>query len=128
MNLKCLFVFLACPSFIWTNFANKHGSPLAYLNGHGHHAVDNRLGVETKALAIQDDLRLKGTLEEDGRVCIKKVSLSRETVYEDMMVCDHKNEKRCHDTYKTVYVPHQASRKICDFTYQVSQKSCFFVS
>ena len=120
MNLQCLLVFLACPSFIWTNFTNKHG--IAYLNGHGHHAVDNRLGVETKALAIQDDLRLKGTLEEDGRVCIKKVSLSRETVYEDMMVCDHKNEKRCHDTYKTVYVPHQASRKICDFTYQVSQK------
>ena len=88
-----------------------------YINGHGHHALNNHVDevhdahddVEAgvKALAVQDNLRVNGTLQDDGRICVQKLMNVQEKVFEEMMVCDHKSEKSCHDTYKTVYVPHQ---------------------
>ena len=83
-----------------------------YINGHGHHAVNNNLDNDdadaaTKALLVQDNLRENGTLQDDGRICVQKLMNVKEKVFDDMMVCNHQSEKRCHETYKTVYVPHQ---------------------
>ena len=84
-----------------------------HLDDDEDNSRDNIIDVDAKALDVQDDLIANGVLQDDGRVCFQKVSMTEETKYEEMMVCDHKSEERCHDTYITVYVPHQVFKVHC---------------
>ena len=40
---------------------------------------------------------------EDGKKCIDKVEMIKETEYDDVVQCDHSYDKRCHSTYVTNY-------------------------
>ena len=60
---------------------------------------------ESKQLNILDTIRNLGR-EADGRVCLNKTMLRKETEFEEVMRCDHSYDKRCHTTYFTDYVPH----------------------
>ena len=44
---------------------------------------------------------------EDGKRCIDKVQMVEETVYDDVVLCDHSYDKRCHTTYTTSYESQQ---------------------
>ena len=78
----------------------------------------NGLAAPTKALDILDDIRDQEP-DENGRKCVDKMMLKSETVYEEVMRCDHSYDERCHTTYVTSYVPHQEEdcdekfRKVC---------------
>jgi len=103
-------------------------SLVGYLNGHvhghGHHANHVEANPLLKALEIQDALRENGTLEGNGRICVNKVMLTYETQYDEVMTCDHQYSKQCHETYTTVYEPHQEQEcdekfnKICTIEYE----------
>jgi len=56
----------------------------------------------------------------DGKRCIEKVEMVEETVYDDVVQCDHSYDKRCHTTYITNYETQQEEE--CDENYR---KSCF---
>ena len=77
-----------------------------------------------KALTVQDDLRVNGTMDETGRVCIEKVILIEETEYEETLTCTHNHSKRCQVSYATTYEPHQEQkcneifRKNCDIEHE----------
>ena len=78
---------------------------------------------ESKQLNILDTIRNLGR-EADGRVCLNKTMLRKETEFEEVMRCDHSYDKRCHTTYFTDYVPHyqqecqEKFRKVCVISYQ----------
>merc|ERR1712142_1340668 len=105
-------------------------SLVGYLNGHvhghghGHHENHVEANPLLKALEIQDALRENGTLEGNGRICVNKVMLTYETQYDEVMTCDHQYSKQCHETYTTVYEPHQEQEcdekfnKICAIEYE----------
>jgi len=42
-----------------------------------------------------------------GRKCIDKVMMVQETVYDDVITCDHSYDKRCHTSYVTKYESQQ---------------------
>ena len=100
---------------------------VGYLNGHGHHSpvhgrhqdaghhsghhihhepVENSI-VDTKALDNLEVLGSNGQPDENGLVCIQKVMMIQETEYDEVMTCVHKYQERCHETFTTVYEPHQ---------------------
>jgi len=99
---------------------HRHG----HTHGHGHHANHIETNPAVKALEIQDALRENGTVEANGRVCINKVMMTYETQYDEVMTCDHQYSQQCHETYTTVYEPHQEQEcdekfnKICTIEYE----------
>ena len=78
----------------------------------------NELDANPRALTILDMIRDQEP-DENGRKCVDKMMQRRETVYEEVMRCDHSYDERCHTTYVTSYVPHQEEdcdekfRKVC---------------
>merc|ERR1712025_1054168 len=55
-----------------------------------------------------------------GKKCIDKVEMVEETEYDDVVLCDHSYDKRCHTTYVTNYESQQ--EEDCEENYR---KSCF---
>jgi len=61
---------------------------------------------------------------EDGRKCIDKIMMVKETVYDEVLTCDHSYDQRCHTSYVTKYEPHQEEdcedhfRKECLIDYE----------
>ena len=57
--------------------------------------------------------------DADGRKCVNKTMMRRETEYDEVMRCDHSYDERCHTTYVTSFEPHQEDecdekfRKVC---------------
>ena len=43
----------------------------------------------------------------EGKRCIDKVQMVEETVYDEVMQCDHSYDRRCHTTYTTSYESQQ---------------------
>merc|ERR1739838_786192 len=56
----------------------------------------------------------------DGKRCIDKVEMIEETEYDEVVQCDHSNDRRCHTTYVTQYESQQ--EEDCDENFR---KSCF---
>ena len=91
-----------------------------------HHVVDitreasdfNELDTNPRALTILDMINNQEP-DAEGRKCVKKTMMRRETVYEEVMTCDHTYDERCHTSYTTTYEPHQEEdceekfRKVC---------------
>ena len=123
LTIKLLFssIFI-CSSLAFTIEDNKEGegrSLVGYLDSHGHlskthphhhhsndHPEENSI-VDTKALEVLDDLNDNGTPDDNGLVCVQKVMMIQETKYDEVMTCVHKYQQRCHNTFTTVYEPHQ---------------------
>jgi len=57
---------------------------------------------------------------ESGRKCIEKVIMVEETVYEEVLECDHSYDKRCHTSYTTTFEAQQEEE--CTENYR---KNCF---
>ena len=63
-------------------------------------------------------------LGEGERKCIDKVMMLEETVYDEVITCDHSYDKRCHTSYITNYEPQQEEeceenfKKICMINYE----------
>ena len=59
-----------------------------------------------------------------GRKCIDKVIMTEETVYDEVITCDHSYDKRCHTSYVTNYESQQEEeceehfKKICYIEYE----------
>ena len=123
----------------------KEKSLIGYVGGHhrSHHnshshsqhidhhvyrpeAEPSEADAAIKALLVQDDLRVNGTIQEDGRICVQKVMMQERTEYQEVMTCTHDYVERCHDTMITTYVPHQEQecdenfRKVCNIVYEDS--------
>ena len=79
---------------------------------HGHHPNDLTADhVDDRALVIHD-IKNNGTVDQNGRICIKKVMMTEYTDYTDVMTCVNKSKKRCHTTYVTDFKGHQEQK--CD--------------
>ena len=95
------------------------------LVSHDHHHHEKSLELNAKA-SILNIAENGTTVDETGRRCIEKMMMVEETVYKDVMTCDHKYKERCHESYVTVYEPHQEEecderyRKVCDISYTQS--------
>ena len=61
-----------------------------------------------------------GIIGEDGRKCIDKVMMEEETMYDEVITCDHSYDKRCHTSYVTNYESQQEQE--CEEHYK---KSCY---
>ena len=65
----------------------------------------------------------------DGKRCIDKVQMVEETVYDDVMQCDHSYDRRCHTTYTTSYESQQEEeceenfRKTCFIEYEKTARN-----
>ena len=57
---------------------------------------------------------------EDGKRCIDKVQMVEETIYDEVVLCDHSYDKRCHTTYKTSFDSVQEEE--CEENFR---KTCF---
>ena len=61
---------------------------------------------------------------ENGRKCIDKVMMVEETVYDEVITCDHSYDKRCHTSYITNYESQQEEeceenfKKVCMISYE----------
>lgn len=61
---------------------------------------------------------------EDGRKCIDKVMMVEETVYDEVITCDHSYDERCHTSYITNYESQQEEeceenfKKVCMINYE----------
>jgi len=61
---------------------------------------------------------------DGGRKCVDKVMMVEETMYDDMITCDHSYDKRCHTSYVTSYESQQEEeceenfRKTCLIDYE----------
>ena len=55
-----------------------------------------------------------------GRKCIDKVMMAEETVYDEVVTCDHSYDKRCHTSYVTNYASQQEEE--CEEHFK---KSCY---
>jgi len=53
---------------------------------------------------------------ENGRKCIDKLMMVEETVWDDVMTCDHSYDTRCHISYITTYESQQEEE--CDENYR----------
>ena len=84
--------------------------------------------VDTRDVTTTGDILANGTTDDSGRTCIKKMMMVEETVYDDVMTCNHKYQERCHESYVTVYEPHQEEecderyRKVCDISYDTKAR------
>jgi len=63
-------------------------------------------------------------INENGRKCIDKVMMLEETVYDEVITCDHSYDKRCHTSYVTNYESQQEEeceenfKKVCMINYE----------
>ena len=83
----------------------------------------------------EDDLEVgfaavaAATPGSDGKRCIDKVQMVEETVYDDVMQCDHSYDRRCHTTYTTNYESQQEEeceenfRKTCFIEYEKTARN-----
>ena len=53
---------------------------------------------------------------DDGLECVKKMTMTEYTEYEDITTCVHKVEERCHESYVTEFEPTQQQE--CDNTFE----------
>ena len=78
----------------------------------------NGLDANPKALTILDMINQQEP-DADGRKCVNKTMMRRETEYDEVLRCDHSYDERCHTTYVTSFEPHQEEecdekfRKVC---------------
>ena len=78
----------------------------------------NGLDTNRRALTILDMINQQEP-DADGRKCVNKTMMRRETEYDEVMRCDHSYDERCHTTYVTSFEPHQEEecdekfRKVC---------------
>ena len=62
--------------------------------------------------------------DEEGRKCVNKTMLRRETEYEEIVRCDHHYNERCFTTFITSHVPQQIEeceerfRIVCDISFE----------
>jgi len=67
---------------------------------------------------------VKDGSNENGRKCIDKVMMVEETVYDEVITCDHSYDKRCHTSYVTNYESQQEEeceenfKKVCMISYE----------
>jgi len=57
---------------------------------------------------------------ENGKRCINKVMMVEETVYDDVVTCDHSYDRQCHTSYTTTFEAQQ--EEDCEENYM---KNCF---
>ena len=91
--------------------------PISKTHPQYHHSNDHPKEnsiVDTKALDVLDDLNDNGTPDDNGLVCVQKVMMIEETKYDEVMTCVHKYQQRCHNTFTTVYEPHQVRLHQCN--------------
>ena len=98
--------------------------------------VSSVLGLESRdSRQGEDDLEVgfaavaAADPGDDGKRCIDKVQMVEETVYDDVMQCDHSYDRRCHTTYTTNYESQQEEeceenfRKTCFIEYQKTARN-----
>ena len=70
------------------------------------------------------EIKNNGTVDENGRICVKKVMLREYIEYTEVMTCVHKTKEMCHTTYVTDFEPHQEEKcdekfeKTCTISYE----------
>jgi len=64
---------------------------------------------------IITEIASSGT-NENGRKCVDKLMMVEETVWDDVMTCDHSYDTRCHISYITTYESQQEEE--CDENYR----------
>ena len=83
----------------------------------------NGLDTNRRALTILDMINQQEP-DADGRKCVNKTMMRRETEYDEVMRCDHSYDERCHTTYVTNYESQQEEeceenfRKTCFINYE----------
>jgi len=85
----------------------------------GNEEEDSEISLNTIVNTGADEAGASG-----GRKCIDKVMILEETVYDEVITCDHSYDKRCHTTYVTNYQSQQEEeceenyRKVCLIDYE----------
>ena len=80
---------------------------------------DQDIGPDQRSLNPIQEIKMNGTVDENGRLCVEKVMLIEYTEYTEMMTCVHKTKEMCHTTYVTEFEPHQEQK--CDEKFE---KTC----
>ena len=80
---------------------------------------DPDIGPDKRFLNPIQEIKMNGTVDENDRLCVKKVMLTEHTEYTEMMTCVHKTKEMCHTTYVTEFEPHQEQK--CDEKFE---KTC----
>jgi len=81
-------------------------------------------GIEEDETGVSINTVVTKGAGEGGRKCINKVMMVEETVYDEVITCDHSYDKRCHTSYITNYESQQEEeceenfRKICMINYE----------
>ena len=85
---------------------------------------DAKQGAEVISSGVGFDAVAEARPGRDGKRCIDKVQMITETVYDDVVQCDHSYDKRCHTTYVTSYDSQQEEeceenfKKTCHIEYE----------
>jgi len=77
---------------------------------------DNEVDTSLTGLAAA----AASTADKAGRKCVKKVMMVEETVYDDVVECDHSYDRQCHTSYTTTFEAQQQEE--CTENYR---KNCF---
>ena len=91
----------------------------------GAETVDTIPDKDVKEITALDFNAVGEAAAEDedvasGRKCIDKVIMTEETVYDEVITCDHSYDKRCHTSYITNYESQQEEE--CEENFK---KSCY---
>jgi len=97
--------------------------PFAFADRGGQFRQGDEEDEEKEKEVSLNSVVTKG-IGEDGRKCIDKVMMVEETVYEEVITCDHSYDKRCHTSYITNYESQQEEeceenfKKVCMINYE----------
>ena len=78
--------------------------------------LDSKLNSEQSNNVINFEDVAQSKFNKDGKKCVEKLELVEETEYEHVVECDHSYDRRCHNTYATIYIAQQ--REECDDDYK----------
>ena len=93
--------------------------------GSGFISEENNIEEDTDEITSIDFNTVAEAAADDedagnGRKCLDKVIMTEETVYDEVITCDHSYDKRCHTSYVTNYESQQEQE--CEEHYK---KSCY---
>jgi len=97
--------------------------PFAFADRNGQFRQGDEDDEEKEKEVSLNTIVTKG-IGEDGRKCIDKVMMVEETVYDEVITCDHSYDKRCHTSYITNYESQQEEeceenfKKVCMINYE----------
>ena len=89
-------------------------------NSISHLSAINELDAPRNVL---DVIRLQEK-DGNGRICMNKTMMRKETEFEEVITCTHSYDERCHTTYTTRYEPYQMEeceeifRKVCMISFE----------